>query len=380
MTAVLPQAVKKVLVIGGGFSGMSAAIELRKHHVAVDVVEIDPGWRSYGAGISLGSPTLRAFQTLGILEDFLKYGYGSDSLDLYLANGQPLGQLPTPRLVGPDKPAAGGIMRPALAKLMAEATRRAGADVRLGCTFTVIEQDAEGVDVTFTDGSTRRYDMVIGADGLNSKVRERFFPSAPRPRYTGQGIWRAVLRRPADIVRAAMWMGGKVKPGVNPVSQDEMYLFVTENRSNNEHVPVAEQPAHLREMLAPFSAPLLQQIRTQIDEHAQVIYRPLESMLLPQPWFEGRVVLIGDAVHATTPHLASGACIGIEDGLVLAEELARASNVQEGLQRFQSRRWERCRMVVENSGRLGEIEIEGGDKQEHARLMRDSMMALAQPI
>ena len=93
------------------------------------------------------------------------------------------------------------------------------------------------------------------------------------------------------------------------------------------------------------------------------------------------MVLIGDAVHATTPHLASGACIGIEDGLVLADELGRAgSNVGQALQAFQVRRWERCRMVVENSTRLGEIEIAAGSKEEHAQLMRTSMMALAQPI
>jgi 2-polyprenyl-6-methoxyphenol hydroxylase-like FAD-dependent oxidoreductase len=85
-------------------------------------------------------------------------------------------------------------------------------------------------------------------------------------------------------------------------------------------------------------------------------------------------------VHATTPHLASGACIGIEDALVLAEELGRAAEVGEALAAFEARRWERCRMVVQNSARLGEIEVAGGDKEEHARIMRESLMALAQPI
>lgn len=371
---------RKALVIGGGFSGMSAAIALRKHGIAVDLVEIDPGWRSYGAGISLGSPTLRAFEELGILDEFLLRGFGSDGLDLCLPHGAHVGQLVTPRLVGADRPAAGAIMRPVLAAIMAEATRGSGTRVRLGCTVVDIRQDDDAADVDFSDGSTGRYDVVIGADGLYSQTRARHFPDAPLPRYSGQGVWRAVVPRPADLVRPVMWLGGDVKPGVNPVSQEEMYLFVTENRPTNEHIPTAAQPGVLRALLAPFSAPLVRQIRDQIDEHAQVIYRPLESMLLPKPWFQGRVVLIGDAVHATTPHLASGACIGIEDGLVLADELVRADTVAEGLSRFQDRRWERCRMVVENSGRLGTIEIEGGDKAEHSRLMTESMMALAQPI
>ena len=80
------------------------------------------------------------------------------------------------------------------------------------------------------------------------------------------------------------------------------------------------------------------------------------------------------------PHLASGACIGIEDALVLAEELARATAVDQALAAFENRRWERCRMVVQNSARLGEIEVAGGDKEEHGRIMRESLMALAQPI
>jgi len=101
---------------------------------------------------------------------------------------------------------------------------------------------------------------------------------------------------------------------------------------------------------------------------------------MPRPWSRGRVVLIGDAVHATTPHMASGAGIGIEDAIVLAEEIDKADTIPAGLAAFEERRWERCRMVVENSGRLGEIEITGGDREEHARLMRETAMALAAPI
>lgn len=372
----------KALIIGGGFSGMAAAIELRKRGIDVDLVEIDANWRSYGAGISLGGATLRAFETLGIYEDFVKYGAPSDGLDLFTPHGHHIVRLPTPPAVGAGAAVGGtaGIMRPVLARLMSEATRKAGVNVRLGCSFTAITQDAEGAEVAFTDGTSGRYDVVIGADGVYSKVREAVFPKAPKPQYTGQGVWRAVLKRPADLERGRMWMGGRVKPGINPVSQDEMYMYITEQRPTNEHIPAELHLGLMRDMLAPFSDPLLQQLREQLDEHSQIVYRPLESMLLPQPWFNGRVVLIGDAVHATTPHLASGACIGIEDGLVLADELGKGATVEAGLQNFQSRRWERCRMVVENSGRLGEIEISNGDKQEHARIMNASFATLAEPI
>lgn len=371
---------KKILIIGGGFSGMAAAIQLRKQRLDVDVVEIDPGWRSYGAGISLGGATLRAFKTLGILSQFLERGAADDGVDIFLPHGQKVATLPTPRIAGPDVPGGGAIMRPVLARILAEATTASGANVRLGCTFTALRQHADGVEVTFTDGSTINYDLVIGADGLYSKTRAAIMPEAPQPKYSGQAVWRAVLPRPAALDRASMWLGPKIKTGLNPVSRDEMYLFVTEDREDNVMIDPKDFAPMLSELLAPFPDPLMQRCRAQISDHAQIVYRPLESLLVQQPWHRGRVVLIGDTVHATTPHLASGACIGIEDALVLAEELEKTDTVEQALTSFGARRWERCRMVVENSGRLGEIEITGGDKAEHARIMRETLAALATPI
>jgi 2-polyprenyl-6-methoxyphenol hydroxylase-like FAD-dependent oxidoreductase len=370
-----------ILIIGGGFSGMAAAIQLRKAGYSVDLVEADANWRSYGAGISLSGATLRAFKTLGIVDAFLAQGQGSDGVDLCAPPGMVVAQLPTPRIAGADIPGGGGIMRPVLAKILAEATRASGASVFLGCTFTKIEQDGQRVEVSFSDGRQKRYSVVLGADGINSKVREAIFPQAPKPKYTGQCVWRMVLPRASDINRPTMWIGmPKIKVGVNPVSATEMYLFVTEDRPTNDKLNPADFPELLKQMLSRIPAPQVQAIRAQITAESKIVYRPLEGLLLPQPWFNERVVLLGDAVHATTPHLASGACIGIEDAIVLSETLQNASSIEEALSAFQSRRWERCRMVVENSLRLGELEVSGGDKEEQTRIMQSSLMALNQAI
>ena len=97
-------AAQRILVIGGGFSGMSAAIECAKLGAAVDLVEIDPEWRNYGAGISLGGATLRAFRRLGVLDAFLERGSAQDGVSIRLPHGLQVAQLPTPRLAGPDVP------------------------------------------------------------------------------------------------------------------------------------------------------------------------------------------------------------------------------------------------------------------------------------
>jgi 2-polyprenyl-6-methoxyphenol hydroxylase-like FAD-dependent oxidoreductase len=159
-----------------------------------------------------------------------------------------------------------------------------------------------------------------------------------------------------------------------------MYLFVTEDRPSNDRIDPARFVALLKTLIAPFAAPIVKAVHDALNESSHIVYRPLEAMLLPRPWSKGRLVLIGDAVHATTPHLAAGAGIGIEDAIVLADELERARSLPEGLKAFEARRFERCRMVVENSERLGEIEITGGDQAEHARIMRESLIAIAAPI
>lgn len=372
--------IKTVLVIGGGFAGMTAALQLSRNGLSVDLVEIDPQWRSYGAGISLHGSTLRVLKQLGLIDRFLEEGFATDGVEMRGPQDQVLVTLPTPRVAGPDLPGGGAIMRPALAKILSEAVRASTTNIRLGLTFTDLRQDADGVSVTFSDGSQGRYDLVIGADGLYSAVRAKVFPQAPKPRFIGQSVWRAVLPKPEDIDTVAMWMGPNLKVGMNRVTKDTVYLFLTEDRPTNDHVPPETFVPALRALLERFPSPIIRKIASELSSEHQIVYRPLEQMLLPRPWSNGRVVLIGDAVHATTPHLAAGACIGIEDAMVLAEEVSAGADLTSALSAFEERRYERCRMVVENSGKLADIEMNNGNREEHAAIMQVSMKTLAGAI
>ena len=374
-------AVQKVCVIGGGVSGMAAAIQMRRAGLEVDLYEIDAQWCPLGAGITINGPTLRALESLGLYGEFQQRGCVTSGLDICAPHGMVVAQLPTPSPVGSSVGGGGGIMRPALAAMMAEATRAAGVNVHLGNTWCDLEPDASGVTLRFKDGSSGRYDLVVGADGVHSPLRALLFPEIGPLQYIGQGVWRAVMPRPAAIERPRIWMGPHIKVGVNPVSATQMYMFITEDRPTKEHIDPATWPQVFAGLMQPFVDPLIQALIPQaLQPEAAIDYRPLANLLVPAPWNRGRVVMIGDTMAATTPHLASGAGIGIESGIVLGEELARHDDLQAALDAFHARRWERCRLVIHNSERLCRIEIEGGDKAEHARIMAESMAALAQPI
>ncbi|MFT3763021.1 MAG: FAD-dependent oxidoreductase [Pseudoxanthomonas sp.] len=371
---------RRVLVIGGSTAGMSCAIQLRKHGVAVDLVEIDTDWRSYGAGLTITGPTLRALRTIGVLEEVVAQGATWSGAKLHDQGGNLLGEMPIPPL-DDGLPATGGILRPVLHKILAERTLAAGVDVQLGKTFTTLAEAGDHVRVAFNDGSAADYDLVVGADGIFSSVRAQVFPDAPKPHFTGQVIYRILAERPPGFDRSHFFMGEDVKLGFNPVSSTHMYMFLLHAQPENPWVDPADQPHRLYEKLAGFGSFVPQIRETVLGDNAHTVnYKPLEIQLLPLPWHRGRIVLIGDAAHATTPHLASGAGMAIEDAIVLVEELAAAGTAEAALQRFEARRFDRCRHVVENSVRLGQLEMNHGSPLEHSKLMSESLQVLRAPI
>jgi 2-polyprenyl-6-methoxyphenol hydroxylase-like FAD-dependent oxidoreductase len=187
------------------------------------------------------------------------------------------------------------------------------------------------------------------------------------------------VSRPDEIDCAHVYVGGPVKAGITPVSQAEMYLFLLQHVPDNPRMPEERFPGLLAEQLRGFGG-ALGDIRDTLGPASRINYRPLERLLLPPPWHRGRAVLIGDAAHATTPHLASGAGLAVEDGLVLADFLSSDLALDDALAQFTARRYDRCRMVVENSVRLGELEMGRAAGEEHAALQTSSMLALNAPI
>lgn len=373
--------VGRVLIVGGGLSGTAAALALQREGIDVEIIEREPVWSAVGTGITLMGPALRALKQLGVLEPCLAHGSGATEMSLFTASGELFHTLEIPGLLGTDYPAVAGLMRPTLHRILAEAATEKGVSTRTGVSLAALEQRADGVDVELTDGSSETYDLVLGADGLRSQVREIVFgDEAPQPQPLGQAVWRALLDRPAAVTGEFQFYGPGVKTGFTPLGPDKMYQFLVQPIADAVLPAPDERPARMRELLAPFGG-VVAEIRETITRPEQVDVRKLYWLLMPAPWYRGRVLLIGDAAHATTPQLAMGGAIALEDGIVLGELLAAEDSLDTALVRFMERRYERCRMVVENSVQLSEWEKNAAEHEEDAgRLQTESFVALAAPI
>jgi 2-polyprenyl-6-methoxyphenol hydroxylase-like FAD-dependent oxidoreductase len=372
-------AARTALVVGGGLAGQTLATALTPSGIRAEVIELHPRWNVLGVGISVQGPTLRALKSIGLLDPCLKDGFGYSELTNCDRNGKVLSVVDLPRMLGSDYPSCIGIMRPVLHDVLFAAMDAAKVPVRMGLTLKSLRQSDSGVDVVFSDGSTGCYDIVIGADGAHSKLRDELFGTAHRPVYTGQAVWRAMVPRPANVKGRHSYYGPRHKSGFNPVSRTEMYIYLVENVTGNPRVEPEEWPVRMQSLLEDFGG-YIGEVRETITDPSRIVYRPVESLIMPKPWHKGRIVLIGDAVHTAPPQLASGAAIAMEDAIVLAEMLGGNGTVPDILDRFVARRFERCRLVVENSYQLGEWEKNPGTVgADPAALQAASYAALAQP-
>jgi 2-polyprenyl-6-methoxyphenol hydroxylase-like FAD-dependent oxidoreductase len=285
-----------------------------------------------------------------------------------------------PSLLGEGYPECIGIMRTALHDILHDALSAAGVPVRLDVTVSALTQHDDRVEVAFTDGTNGTYDLVVGADGVNSKIRQMVFPSAPKPQDTGQAVWRAMVRRPPEIKARYMYYGPRNKAGFNPISQSEMYIFLIQTIVGDPRIPDERLPAIMREQLADFGGTMAE-VRGEVTRPERIAYRPFGSMLLPPPWYRGRVVLVGDASHTPTPQMASGAGIAIEDTIVLSELLQSDEPLPRILEQFMARRYERCRMVVDASLQISEWDKNpSAPGADPAGVLARANTALAAPI
>ncbi|MFW3168955.1 FAD-dependent monooxygenase [Geodermatophilus sp. CPCC 206100] len=350
----------RVLVQGGGVGGLSLAAALGQRGVEVDVVEAAGSDAVLGVGLNQPNNALAALQEIGVREQCLAVGFPFEPLVVWSPAGAQVAAIPPP--AGRyGTPSNNAISRPAYNAILRDAAEKAGARIRTGATIWEMTEDADGVEVelaTWTGKHTPpvrdagsgsdRYDLVGGFDGVRSKVREHLFGDRYTPEFTGSANWRITLPRPADLTSIAFALAGPVKAVLTPISAEQMYIaLVTPEPGNPRHDP-DDFPRLVRDRMAGFSG-RLGELRDSIRDDASINYTPLEQVVVREPWFRGRIAIAGDAAHTSTPHLAQGAAMAVEDAVTLAAALDEHSSLSQALDAWYRRRRDRALFVADMS-------------------------------
>lgn len=364
------QKVRRALILGGGIGGLAAGIALVRRDVSVDLVEVRSEFAASGVGLGQPANGLRALRDLGCLDRCLDAGYQFDRLLFRDQEGEPIVDH---RFAMGDRdglPPMNALPRTALHGVLLDTARQAGVRIRMGVTADDVSQNGTGAQVRFTDGDSDRYDIVVAFDGIRSWTRQHVIGAEQRPVPSGYAAWRSIVARPPEVTAMEFYQGVGSKTGVMPLTEDTMYVFHigADDPSSRNDQETARRT--LRERTRHYGGAVPQLIGAVSDRH-EVVYSAIETVLVPEPsWHRGSVVIVGDAAHASAPHLTQGASMALEDAVALAEELAKDdAPLGERLARLVRRRFQRCAFVQRFSHRmlLAEQGISSAEELESAK-------------
>jgi 2-polyprenyl-6-methoxyphenol hydroxylase-like FAD-dependent oxidoreductase len=336
--------IRRVLVVGGGVGGLTAATAFAKRGVEVVLIERRPVFDVPGVGLGQPANALRVYDALGVLPEILATGFTYDRMYIFDADRELI--VEHKFLLGDERvPATCALSRLRLHEILLAAAERAGVEVRTGLTVSKIHDDKDCVAVTFSNGRTDRFDLLAGFDGIRSTTRQHLVGTAFVPRPSGYGGWRVQVARPYYVrcMEFLLAVGGKT--GAMPLGGDLMYIFHICPEATDAVFRRQDYPDLFRERLSPYRS-YVSEVAAALDANSDIVYSPIEPMLLPWPWFRGRVVIGGDAAHTFPPHLTQGAAMAAEDGYVLAREvLAEDAPIEARLMRYSQMRYARCALV-----------------------------------
>jgi salicylate hydroxylase len=325
----------RILIVGGGIGGLTAALALERMRAEVIVCEQSPKLSEIGAGIGLAPNAVKALRALGLEAKINAIAYASeyavirswrDGREISRAYQGDYGERFGAPSVTAHRADLLGVLTGALAT----------ADVRLGLRCTGVETRKHGAAARFADGSEIEADIVVGADGIHSKVRESLF-GADAPRFTGCICWRGMA--PIDAVPrdintddVTLWMGPHGHVVHYRVRRGELLNIVAHVDSD-----AWTEESWTREC----------DVAEVMTTYARWYKWALYDRDPPERWSKGRATLLGDSAHAMLPYLGQGAAMAIEDGCVLAGLLARAGDDLDGtLSAYERLRQPRVREAV----------------------------------
>lgn len=341
----------KLAIVGGGVAGLTAAIGLQKLGIDVKVYERVHTLKGIGAGFGLAANAMHAFDLLGLREGVENIGHFLPSYNILDQQGKVLVAPDTRTLSEAYQQRNFAIHRGDLHQFLLE--QLPAETLVLGKEASRLEQDSQGVRIYFTDGDLIEADGLIVADGVKSKLRQQLVPSSV-PRYAGYTCWRAIIDNTASALTGSTetW-GDKGRFGMTPLVGNKLYWYACINAPANSTTYANFQVADLQKQFASYHAPIATVLEntadTQLLWNDIIDIKPLDSLAY------GRVLLMGDAGHATTPNLGQGACQAIEDVAVLIDQLQETTAIDRAFERVSQRRLKRTRYITNTSWQIGKI-------------------------
>lgn len=345
----------KVIIVGAGIGGLTTAIALQQRGIDYEIYDGAPGNRPLGAGITVGVNAMRVYDRLGVSAAIRAAAMLPTYLNICTDTGSVLQSIRNAAMEGQYGTGAYGIHRATLQQILLD---HVAGTVQWGKRCVSISEADDHVTVHFSDGTEAKGTIVIGADGIRSAVRESYIQKA-HYRYSGQTCWRAIV--PIDLPAAALvtasevWSnkGGGLRAMYMQVGPQQVYWWMTIGRPEGSQWAPDQALAFIREQLAHFPEHMPEVLKAMRPE--QLIHGDLCDIAALRTWYRGRVVLVGDAAHATTPNIGQGAGQAIEDAWALAHNLATASNYTAAFERYQQSRVKRAQKIVDISWRLGQL-------------------------
>jgi 2-polyprenyl-6-methoxyphenol hydroxylase-like FAD-dependent oxidoreductase len=337
-----------ILIVGGGIAGLTTAIALRRRGFAPELVERSASWRALGAGIVLQPNAMRVLRGLNVGADIETTGATLWRFKYFDQDGDRLCEIDLVKLWS-GKGSGVGIGRGELQNALVRAAD--GARCRLGVEVTSVHQRNGLVSVGFSDGTRAGYELVIGADGIGSTVRALAVSEA-KPKYCGQMAWRSLAPLRAEVEdEVQFWLGEGCLFATYSVGGGRSYGSGYVAEPIPRHEPIAGRLAGLRDRFASFPS-AVQTFLDALERDDQIHCSAVEEIELPE-WRSGRVLLIGDAAHASSPMMGQSGCMAIEDATVLAELLQSSENIDAALDAYAPRRRPRVDWVQRQSEALG---------------------------
>jgi 2-polyprenyl-6-methoxyphenol hydroxylase-like FAD-dependent oxidoreductase len=329
----------RVVVVGGGIGGLSVAIALRRAAIDTTVLERTSKLEAAGAGITLFGNAMRGLEQLGVRDAVAERSGAARRVAILTSDGGTLSEMP-PDLFDGSVATHRGDLQAVLAE--------AAGELRLNSEVTSVEDDDRGVRVLLADGSEERGDLVIGADGVQSAVRRQLW-SDSRPRYAGYTAWRGVTQFTLEEGWLTESWGRGQRFGLVDLGDGRTYWFATKNAQEGEQDEPSGRRAELLRRFSAWHEPV-RRVLESADE-GSIIRNDVYYLDPLETWSRGRVVLLGDAAHATTPRIGQGAAQAIEDAVALARAVDAASDLAPALHEYEARRRARAALVLEMSRR-----------------------------